>query len=287
MPAAVRVLRVLALLVVGAALVMSLGWAAVYLVSESRFTQKISVPADSVAVPTDIASVQRGQHVASAVAMCIDCHGPNLAGKVLVDDPAVGRFVAPNLTRGRGGAALSNDDLIRAIRHGLDPSGRQLLIMPSDQYNRLSDAHLGAIVAYVRSLPAIDTSLPRAEVRPIGRVLFLLGQLPLLASAHIDRAAPRPVPPQPGVSVEYGEYLATVAGCPSCHGVPSASTPLADLGKWSEADFLNVMRTGTRPDGRRLAAAMPWPYFAQMTDDELRAILRFLRAVPSRASGTR
>jgi hypothetical protein len=41
-----------------------------------------------------------------------------------------------------------------------------------------------------------------------------------------------------------------------------------------------------RPDGRVLNTLMPWPYFAQMTDDELRAIWRFLQAVPPRQSGT-
>src|SRR6185295_1565123 len=109
------------------------------------------------------------------------CHGPTLGGKVFVDDPALGRVIAPNLTRGRGGvgATFSDADFVRAIRHGVDPSGRQLLIMPSDDYNEFSDADLGAIVAYVRSLPAINTTLPPSEVHALGLILFALGQLPL------------------------------------------------------------------------------------------------------------
>jgi mono/diheme cytochrome c family protein len=227
-----------------------------------------------------------------------------MAGKVFIDDPAIGRIVPPNLTGGRGGvgAASSNADFVRAIRHGVDPSGRQLLIMPSDDYNHFSDADLGAIVAYIRSLPAIDTSLPRNEIRTLGRVLFATNQLALQPAANIDHYAPRPRSPVPGVSTDYGAYLALNAGCPSCHGpglsggkipqappntVPAANITAAGLGAWSEADFLRVMRTGTRPDGRRLDAFMPWPYFAQMTDDELRAIWRFLQAVPPRATGTR
>ena len=73
------------------------------------------MPVESIVVPTDITSIQRGQHLASAVAACVDCHGPNLAGKVFIDDPALGRIVAPNLTRGRGGigASFSNADLAR------------------------------------------------------------------------------------------------------------------------------------------------------------------------------
>ena len=47
------------------------------------------------------------------------------------------------------------------------------------------------------------------------------------------------------------------------------------------------MRTGTRPDGRILDTFMPWPYYAQMTDDELRAIWRYLQAMPPQPTGTR
>jgi cytochrome c553 len=297
-------LRVLALVVAGSVLVIAAGTASIYFISENRLNQRIDVPAESIAVPTDITSIQRGQHLASAVAACVDCHGPSLAGKVFIDDPALGRIVAPNLTRGRGGVGgtFSNADFVRAIRHGVDPSGRRLLIMPSDDYNHFSDADLGAIVGYIRSMPAIDASLPRTEIRPLGRILLATGQLGLQPATAIDHFAQRPRSPDPGVSSEYGAYLALNAGCPSCHGpglsggkmaqapptsVPASNLTPAALGAWAEADFLRVMRTGTRPDGRRLDAFMPWPYFAQMTDDELRALWRFLQAIPPRATGSR
>jgi mono/diheme cytochrome c family protein len=275
-----------------------------YFVSDLKLNQRIDVPTESIAVPTDITSIQRGQHLASAVAACVDCHGPNLAGKVVIDDRALGRISAPNLTRGRGGVGgiFSNVDFVRAIRNGVDPSGRQLLIMPSDDYNHFGDADLGAIIAYVRSLPSIDTAWPANEVRTMGRILFAVGQLPLSPAANIDRRAPRPATPQTGATAEYGRYLSDTAGCPGCHGpglgggkipqappntVPAANITPAGLGSWSETDFIKVMRTGIRPDARRLNPFMPWPYYAQMTDDELRAIWRFLQAVPPRATGSR
>jgi mono/diheme cytochrome c family protein len=296
--------KVCGLIVAGLALAFAAASGAVYFISENRLTEKVDTPAESIAVPTDITSVQRGQHLASAVAVCVDCHGPNLAGKVFVDDRALGRIVAPNLTRGRGGVGTtsSNADLVRAIRYGIDPRGRRLLIMPSDDYNHFSDADLGAIIAYVRSLPAIDTALPANEIRPLGRVLFAVGQLPLQPSVNIDPSLPRPVSPRTGVTPEYGAYLALNAGCPGCHGpglgggrmpqappgtVPAANLTPTGLGAWAESDFLRVMRTGIRPDGRRLDPFMPWPYYAQMTDDELRAIWRFLQAIPARSTGSR
>ena len=78
---------------------------------------------------------------------------------MFIDDPALGRVIAPNLTRGRGGvgATFSDADFVRAIRHGVDPSGRPLLIMPADDYTHFSDADLGMIIAYVRSLPRSTT----------------------------------------------------------------------------------------------------------------------------------
>jgi len=292
------------LLAVGMALVIGLAWAAVVTVSDSRLNARVEVPRETIVVPTDITAIQRGQHLASAVAACVDCHGPNLAGKIFVDDPALGRIVSPNLTRGRGGlgSTFADADFVRAIRHGLDPGGRQLLVMPSDDYNHFSDADLGAIIGYVRSLPAIETALPSTELPPIGRLLFAIGQLSLQPAAGLDHFALRPAAPAAGVTPEYGRYLADTAGCPSCHGpgfsggkipqappnaVPAANITVAGLGTWSEAEFVRAMRTGMRPDGRLLNTSMPWPYYAQMTDDELRAIWRFLQAVPARPTGTR
>src|SRR5712692_7118478 len=301
MPAA---LRAIGLLGAGVVLVIGLAWASVLWVSDRRLNQRVDVPREKIDVPTDITAIQRGQHLASAVAACVDCHGANLAGKIFVDDPALGRIVSPNLTRGRAGigSTFTDADFVRAIRHGVDPSGRQLLIMPSDDYNHFSDADLGAIIGYVRSLPAIETALPSNELRPIGRLLFAIGQLSLQPVAGLDHFAPRPPAPAAGVTVEYGKYLADSAGCPSCHGsgfsggrVPSAppnavqaaNITVAGLGAWSEAEFIRAMRTGMRPDGRVLNTAMPWPYYAQMTDDELRALWRFLQAVPATPTGNR
>jgi mono/diheme cytochrome c family protein len=302
--AAVLVLRVLGLVVAGAVLVIGLAAGAIYFVSDNRLSRRVEVPTESIAIPTDITAIQRGQHLASGVAACAECHGPNLAGKVLIDDPLLTRIVPPNLTRGRGGLGATHPDadFVRAIRHGVDPTGRQLLIMPSDAYNHFSDADLGAIIAYVRSLPAINTAMPTNEIRTLGRILFALGQLPLQPAANIDHFAPRPVAPPTGVTPEYGQYLAESAGCPSCHGpglsggkvpraqanaVPAANITPTGLGAWSEADFIKAMRTGIRPDGSPIGTSMPWPYFAQLTDNELRAIWRFLQVVPPRATGTR
>jgi cytochrome c553 len=291
--------RTLGLAVAGVGALLILGTALTYVVSERRLTQRLDVPAATLLIPTDVAALQRGQHLASAVAGCTDCHGPNLAGRVVFDDPALGRIVAPNLTRGRGGLGNTHNDAdyVTAIRHGLDPRGRRLLLTPDSQA-MLSDDDVAAIVAYVRSLPAIDSSLPPTTITPLGRALFVAGQLPLIPAATVDQSTPRPAPPRAGPTAEYGAYLTLAAGCARCHGpdLGGGRVPLAPLRSprapditpaglrgWTEADFLASMRTGVRPDGSRLNSLMPWGSYAQLTDDELRAIWRFLMTFPGRA----
>ena len=58
-----------------------------------------------------------------------------------------------------------------------------------------------------------------------------------------------------------------------------------ELGKWTEADFMKAIRTGVRPDGRVLSAAMPWPYAKNMTDDELRATWMYIHSLPAKKQG--
>src|SRR6266536_577076 len=223
-------LRVIALVVVGLLLVLVVAAVAVYAISESKLNRTLSVPTESVAVPTDTTSVQRGQHLAASVATCIDCHGPTLGGKIFVDDPALGRVIAPNLTRGRGGvgATSADADFVRALRHGVDPSGKPLLVMPSDDYKHFSDADLGAIIAYVRSLPPVTPEY--------GQYLADNAGCP---SCHGPGLSGGKIPQAPPDTV------------------PAANITSAGLGAWSEADFLKALRTGMRPDGRVLNTFMP------------------------------
>src|SRR5262249_21261715 len=142
---------------------------AAYLVSNARLNTTYAITPPPLAIPSDAASISRGQHLAVAVARCVDCHGDNLAGKVFLDEPP-GRIVAPNLTRGAGGVAglLSDADWVRAIRDGVGPNGKALLIMPAE-YSQLSDADLAAIISYVKSTPPVDNDrLPSNEVRLLG-----------------------------------------------------------------------------------------------------------------------
>ncbi len=169
-----------------------------------------------VAIPTQPAAIARGHHLA-IISGCIDCHGQNLSGRVFFENVMIGRFVAPNLTKGKGGSGgrFSDEDWVRAIRHGVRPDGKPLLVMPSKQYYALSDADLGALIAYLETIPPVDNELPASTVSPIGRALMLtMKDLPLLAAERIDHKAARPPAPRsesPWSTESISPYAALVA----------------------------------------------------------------------------
>lgn len=273
--------------------------AVVFGVSESRMRRTYEVAAvTGLNVTKDPAQIARGEHLVKAVAKCADCHTADLGGKVFIEPGPMGTVSASNLTTGKGGvlAAYSDAQLETAIRHGVRSNGRPLLIMPSDEYQNLGDADVSAIIAYLRAIPPVNRELPRTKLGPIGRVVVTRGG-PILPAANIDHTtvpASRAAVPPVGPTREYGQYLVSVGGCRGCHGPelagqasfepgapPSANiTPAGPMGRWSEADFVRAMRTGTRPDGSKIAEFMPWRSMAKHTDDELHAIWLYLRSVP-------
>ncbi|MBI5714592.1 MAG: c-type cytochrome [Chloroflexi bacterium] len=278
--------------------------ATIYGVTEYRSTRAWNVKVASVTIPTDAASVKWGEHVA-VVRGCVDCHGANLGGKIFIEDPAVGRLISVNLTSGKGGIGktFSDTDLVRAIRHGVDPSGRSVWFMPAQEFYYLSDTDLGALIAYLRSVPPVDNELPKSNLAFLIRTIYLLtGEVALFPAELINHDAPRPVAPPVGVTADYGKYLAV--GCTGCHGtgfgggaIPGAPpsfppainiTPGGEIQGWSEADFVKAMRTGVNPGGRQLNNDyMPWKIIGQMTDDELKAVLLYLRSLPKKEQGSR
>jgi mono/diheme cytochrome c family protein len=228
-----------------------------------------------------------------------------MGGDVFIDFAILVKLSADNLTTGRGGvgASYSDEDWVRAIRHGIGPNRKPLLFMPSHEYNVLSDGDVAALIAYIRQLPAVDNELPDNSVGPLGRFLYVTGKLPLVPAELIDHDAPRAAAPEPGVTPAYGAYLAT--GCTGCHGnglsggaipgappgtpVPTNITPDPEtgIGNWSETDFFRAMREGKRPDGTAIDPFMPWQTLAKMTDDEIRALWLYLHGLAPRPEGNR
>jgi mono/diheme cytochrome c family protein len=282
-----------------------IAYAIIYFRSEAVMNKRYAVQVRPVPIPGDEAAIERGRELVHTTSVCIDCHGDNLGGGIVVDDPALGRVVAPNLTTGQNGigAQRSDNDLVAVLRYGVLPDGRSVRIMPADDYTHLSDTDLGAIIAYIRSLPPVDSTLPPTELRPLGRILLALGQLDIMIAERIDFEQAGSPEMTPEVTVEYGEYLANISGCTGCHGpglsgglIPGAPpdwpqaanlTPSGAVGQWSEMDFLQTIRTGVNPDGKQLVDEMPWKNYRNMSDDELKALWAFVHSVPAKPAGSR
>ena len=182
---------------------------------------------------------------------------------------------------------------MRLLRHGVRPNGKSVLsMMPARFYAGLSDEDLGAVIAYVRSVPAVDNPLPSTQPTVVGTVILGVMAAGDMPAEKIDHTAPRPTRLEPALTADYGRYLATIGGCPECHGEnlaggqvdPSAPfgpnlTPGGELGQWSEADFISAIRTGIEPEGRPISPFMPWETYRNMTDEELQAIWLYLQSL--------
>ena len=279
--------------IVGVLVLAALGlYALAYFRSEAAMKRHYAVSDPPLAVPRDPATVARGAHL-FATRGCADCHGDAGEGKEVFDAGPVARIVAPNISTGGRLKAATPDQVAAAIRHGVAAGGRPLVFMPAEDFHEMSDADVAAIIAFLQQLPPSDNRPPPLEVRPVGRVMWLLGQFPLLPAESLDHAPRARSAPPVAATAEYGEYLAH--GCHGCHGanmagghVPGTPPSFPDaqnltpvgLGQWSEADFLTAIRTGKRPDGSQIDEFMPWRTYAQMSDVELRALWAHLKTLP-------
>ncbi len=277
-----------------------LALALIFIVSAVRWDrdyENVDVAVYTIAIPNNDAAISHGEHIATTH-YCGYCHGDNLAGGFLVDEALLAVIPAPNLTAGAGGVGAVNEDedWIRAIRHGVGHDDRGLIGMPSRIWHEMSGEDLGALIAYLKTIPPVDNELPERRIGPLFRLMLALGQAPPSESSLIDHDSPRPPTPERGVTIEYGKYLAS--SCAACHGLDMAGgttrtldgelvtalnlTPGGELARWSQADFITTLRTGVTPGGRHLSGEMPWSYVGQMTDDELIAIWLYLQSLPTR-----
>ncbi|MDA1189424.1 MAG: c-type cytochrome [Chloroflexi bacterium] len=295
-----RVLKWLGIVLGGLIVVIGIFILVVFLLANSKVNKSYTIEA-AVTVPDDQISIERGRHLVETIGLCVECHGDDLAGDLLSDDPVFGTIAPRNLTSGQGGigATFTDADYVRAIRHGVGKDGKALLIMPSNYYNRLSDVDLGAIIAYLKTIPAVDNELPESSLALAGKI-FTLVDGSIIPASVIDHEAPRPADPVPGATEEYGEYLAVV--CSACHGKTLSGGPLpggdpdggpapiapnippgGPIGDWTKEEFFATIRTGVTPYGKTLDTEnMPWPGFAQLSDDELSAIWLYLTSLEAR-----
>jgi mono/diheme cytochrome c family protein len=265
----------------------------------------LATPAAAQPAPEAVA---RGRALVEGIAGCGNCHTPNgpqgkvadknLAGGFMEENPAF-RAVAANITPDRetGIGAWTDAEIARAIREGIRRDGRVMgPPMPFELYRKLSDADTAAIIAYLRSVPAVRNAAGQSTWK-----------IPLPASYGPPVAGVQ-APPRSDL-VAYGAYLAGPVGhCTECHtplgkggrdwtqtgkggqpfpgpwGVSVArnitSSKEHGIGGWSDAEIERAVRRGISKDGRKMFPPMGYAYYAKIDAEDMKALIAYLRTIP-------
>ncbi|HVK86400.1 MAG TPA: c-type cytochrome [Kofleriaceae bacterium] len=254
--------------------------------------------------------VERGDYLASILG-CGFCHMPmgpqgpdttrQFAGGLEVPEK-FGTWRAPNITphTGSGIGNWTEEQIVTAIREGTRPDGSKLLpIMPYLNYNRLTDDDAKAIAAYLKTVPAIDNVVaPNKDLK--------LPPIPAPKPANAPDVVDDPL--------KHGEYLVTLMHCNMCHtpmtkdGMPDmarmygggmefeipflgtgtlygpniSSDPETGIGKWTEQQVADVIKTMKRPDGTIIQGPMQF-YLAgwsKLEDRDVKAIAAYVKTIP-------
>jgi mono/diheme cytochrome c family protein len=201
----------------------------------------------------------------------------------------------------------SDGELFRMLRHNVKPDGRAS-VAPLMPFASMADDDLVAIVSYLRSTAPVRNEVPPARWRLFGKTIAAL--LRPAAIRPVVGHSPPAVAPAQQPTVERGSYLAnSVANCMACHSpIDPATGELTgpafsgnSRGERSMVDQSVVLRApnvtphptgvllkfadedvwiGRFRAGRVIAASyMPWGPYSRMTDEDLRAIYRYLRTL--------
>jgi hypothetical protein len=295
--------------VAGLALVVALGTGASYVgwqthEFDASMNRVYDVPVPTITLSNDPAVLARGEHLTHAQMPCAssECHGADFAGgEKGVDMGPVGKFVGPNITSANLGAAYSDGELFRLLRHGVKKDGRTVRFMPVQDTTWLPDSDVIAMISYLRTRPAVDKPNGPVGVGSLGKVLDRHDMMPLDVARRIDHDHIETAPP-PSPTKEYGRFLSRL--CTGCHGdrlsggpipgappsvpIPANLTPdRSGLADWTYDDFAKLLDTGVRKNGKTLDPFMPRATFKNYDDTERHALWAYLQSVPATHAGQR
>lgn len=275
----------LALVVAAISVTGLMGW--------GQFAGTTAAPVPDLHVAGTPEQVARGEHIANV--FCASCHSatndlPLTGGVDLGKDIPLplGSFTSVNLTPGGPLAEWTDGEIFRAIRNGLDQDGHMLFVMGGARGRQMSDADTQAVIAYLRSQPAVtnDTPMPPDQPSLLGLVMFGAGLIP----ANPPPTSTVITAPAYGPTAAYGAYILSYQDCVVCHGddlkggvegqLAPVGPSLRHVAAWTPEQFITTLRTGVSVDGHTLADLMPWRNIGRMDDDELLAVYAYLASLP-------
>ncbi len=270
--------------------------------SEAKKNRVIAVNVAPVAIAIDAEGIARGKYLYESRG-CGDCHGRDGAGRIVIDDGSGFLVRAPNISSAVGtvATALGPLDWVRLLRHGVKPNGKPVLIMPSEDYARMTDADLGMLIGYVKTLPPVEGHVPEIRLPMVVRFLYASGAI-RDAAEKIDHTLPPPQPVAATDLVASGDYVAH--SCRGCHNAALSGGPIpggppdwpaaanltpgpgsAMVHYPSEADFAAMLKTGKRPDGSAVSPVMPFDSLKELDAADVAGLYAFIRTLPARAQG--
>lgn len=256
--------------------------------------------------------VLRGRYIFGAAGGC-GCHtvpeqAVNTGGRRY--DGAFGTVYSTNITPDRetGIGGWTDEQIIAAIRLGRRPNGERLIpVHPYPVFNGMAEADLQALVAFLRTVPAVKReNQPKKITVPFFESVFL----PAWLAAFAPRETPPPSAPTSGIA--RGEYLVrAVSHCGECH-TPRTVTMATDNSRflagnpkgpedsevpnitpdkstgltWSEEEIAEYLGTGNKPDGDVAGGLMAEVIqgtragYKDLTRDDRLAIAGYLKSIP-------
>ncbi|UUZ55578.1 hypothetical protein LP419_08250 [Massilia sp. H-1] len=210
---------------------------------------------------------------------------------------------SPNITAGANSATAGYRDIdwVRTLRHGVKPDGRPVMIMPSEDYNRLTDNDLASIIGYVRQMPwrpggprrlsclsesHSDVRVRRRERRgrtdrPYAGAAVAGGGGGERGPRRLRGAQLRGLPRRAPERWPHSRFAARVAWQPA-NLTPGPGSAMA---RYPSADtFMAMLRSGQRPDGSTISSVMPFGSLRQMNETDMRALHAYLRTLEPRTS---
>jgi mono/diheme cytochrome c family protein len=272
-----------------------------------RWNRTFNAPMPDIRASTDPEVIARGEYLAKGPAHCVDCHTvpgkPALSGGSEWALP-FGTIRSKNLTPDpeTGIGRRTDAELARLLRYGVRHDGRAG--MPFMEFQNLSDEDLVAVISYLRSLEPVHNPVPEHDLNLMGKAVMAFLIKPIGPASPPPAASPAAAP-----TLERGAYLAnSVANCAGCHSernpmdgsyvkprfagggsMPLDSDPTrvfvtpnltphpgtGHIVNWSEEQFLARFRAGKAFEDSH----MPWTAYNAMSDDDLRAIFRYLMSL--------
>jgi len=276
--------------------------------------------AENIRIDPTPEMIQRGAYLANHVTVCIDCHsgrdwtkfsGPIKRGTECIGGEAFdhklglpGTFYAKNITPA-GLHDWTDGEIYRLITTGVTRDGEPIFpIMPYQAYSSMDPEDVKAIIAYIRSLPALENQIEASRADfPMNLIMRTIPK-----KANPDRR------PSTSDTLAYGRYITQIAGCADCHtpvvkGEPVEGMEFAGgfeftfpngnivrsanitpdeetgIGFWAKETFLMRFKAYSNADSMKTVrpeefnTPMPWTMYAGMTSEDLSAIYKYLRTL--------